>query len=176
MNRYYSVFPVIFALLSIITIDKPIVDTPPSNCSLKLISKTNPITGKITFASKDQFTFKNESGDETIELLIVRQNAELTLRYKSTNTICLSKATEINVVTRDKNTVLLKSNSPGNCTGTMIFNFGGIFGKESARDFLYEKGIESVSFEDKNENGYFFTINPAQKDDLKLVFQCLLNI
>lgn len=151
-------------------------DITSSNCSLKLISKTNPITGKITFASKERFSFKNESGHETTELLIVRQNQELTLRYKSTDTICLPKSAEINVITRDKTTVLLKSNSPGNCTGTMIFNFGGIFGKESARDHLYDKGIESISFEDRNQNGYFFSIEPSQKEELNLVLQCLLNM
>ncbi len=176
MNRYFSFLPVVFVLLSILTIHKSNPDATSSNCSLKLISKTNPITGKITFASRAKFKFKNESGDESTELLIVRQNKELTLRYKSDYTICLSKAAEINVVTSDKTTVLLKSNSPGNCTGTMIFNFGGIFGKESARDLLYEKGIESISFEDRNENGYFFSIDPTQKDELKLVLQCLLNM
>lgn len=176
MNRYFSFLPVVFVLLSILTISNANTETILSNCNLKLISKTNPITGKITFASKDKFSFKNENGYETTELLIVRQNKELTLRYKSTSTICLPKAAEINVVTRDKSIVLLKSNSPGNCTGTMIFNFGGMFGKESARDLLYDKGIESISFEDRNGNGYFFTVASAQKDELNLVLQCLLNI
>lgn len=140
------------------------------------MSKTNPITGKITFAGKQKFAFSNENGKESLELLVVKQNRELTLRFRGDSGICLPKAQEINVITLDKQALLLKSNSPRNCEGTMIFNFGGIFGKETARDMLYEKGIESISFEDKDDNGYFFTIKPTEKQELQLVMRCLMNI
>lgn len=173
MIRFYSILPVfiLFILIGGLSIEDK---SYGSNCNLKLISKTNPITGKITFAGKKKFIFKNDTGDESLELLIVRQNKELTLRFKSESQICLPQAAEINLLTQDKKVMPLKSNSPDNCKGTMIFNFGGMFGKEKARDILYEKGILSLSFEDKDENGYFFSVQASEKEELKKSFNVCL--
>ncbi len=176
MSRLYTFIPLVLIFFMISSYAESIPTEDASNCSLRLISKTNPITGKVTFAGKRKFAFSNENGTESLELLVVRQNLELTLRFKGDGEICLPKAQEINVITLDKQAILLKSNSPQNCEGTMIFNFGGIFGKETARDMLYQKGIESISFEDKDENGYFFTIKPTEKEELQLVMKCLMKM
>jgi len=151
-------------------------DIDSRNCNLKLVSKTNPITGKVTFAGKQEFIFESEDGKTAVNLLIVRQNMELTLRIRSGQKICLPKSAEINFLTQDKKVLPLKSNSRDNCDGTMIFNFGGIFGKEKARDILYDKGIISLSFEDIDTEGYFLSIKQEQKGELQKVLQCLMNI
>lgn len=174
MNQFYSInILLILIACSFLAIPENVND---SNCTVKLTSKTNPITGKVTFAGKQHFSFQSKDASTSVELLIVRQNKELTLRFKSDDKICLPKSAEINVLTQDKKVLPLKSNSRDNCSGTMIFNFGGIFGKEGARDILYDRGILSISFEDIDENGYFLTLQANQQSELKQVLQCLVNM
>jgi len=173
MNQFYSANILLVLIACSFLLSPKIKD---SNCTVKLTSKTNPITGKVTFAGKQHFSFLSKDANTSLELLIVRQNKELTLRFKSDDKICLPKSAEINVLTQDKKVLPLKSNSRDNCNGTMIFNFGGMFGKEGARDILYDRGILSISFEDIHENGYFLTLQPSQQSELKQVLQCLVNI
>jgi len=174
MGQFYTIHIIIFYLVSTFCFTPTEFDN--RNCTLKLISKTNPITGKITFASRHEFAFVSEDGQTQVNLLVVRQNKELTLRIKSDQAICLPKAAEINVLTQDKKVLPLKSNSRDNCNGTMIFNFGGMFGKEKARDILYDKGIISLSFEDIKAEGYFLTVKEEQRAELQQVLKCLMNI
>jgi len=174
MIQFYTIINTILFLLSSLCMS--VTEYDNRNCTLKLTSKTNPITGKVTFASKQEFAFKSEDGETEVALLIVRQNKELTLRFRSDQNICLPRAAEINFLTLDKKVLALKSNSRDNCNGTMIFNFGGIFGKEKARDILYERGILSLSFEDIDEGGYFLSVKDQQKAELQQVLQCLMNI
>ena len=174
MSQFYSLH--ILLILVIYSLFMPSSSIENENCTIKLISKTNPITGKVTFAGRQNFEFSTEDASKSVELLIVRQNKELTLRFKSDHKICLPKSAEISMLTQDKKILPLKSNSRDNCSGTMIFNFGGMFGKEKARDILYDRGILSISFEDIDQNGYFMTLHSNQQTELKQVLQCLVNI
>lgn len=174
MSQFYSINILLFLIACSFLAIPEAIDN--SNCTIKLTSKTNPITGKVTFAGKKNFSFVSEDASTSVQLLIVRQNKELTLRFKSEDKICMPKAAEVSVLTQDKKVIQLKSNSRDNCNGTMIFNFGGIFGKESARDVLYEKGILSISFEDIDNNGIFLTLDSKEQSELKQVLQCLVNI
>ena len=174
MGQFYSLH--VLLLCTVFTLFMPSTGIELENCNIKLISKTNPITSKVTFAGRQNFTFVSEDASISVELLIVRQNKELTLRFKSDDKICLPKSAEISVLTQDKKILPLKSNSRDNCSGTMIFNFGGMFGKEKARDILYERGILSISFEDIDQDGYFMTLQSNQQTELKQVLQCLVNI
>lgn len=171
---HYSIHIIVLYLVSSLCLTS--VDVDNRNCSLKLISKTNPITGKVSFASKQEFAFSSEDGATAVNLLIVRQNKELTLRFRSDQIVCLPKSAEIHFITQEKKVLPLKSNSRDNCKGTMIFNFGGIFGKEKARDILYNNGVLSLSFEDIHAEGHFLSIKEEQKAELQQVLQCLMNI
>jgi len=111
---------------------------------------------------------------QELELLVVRQNKELTLRFKSNGKICVPKSQEVNVLTTDLKNLTLKNNSSANCSGTMIFNFGGIFGKDKVKDILKDRGIKALSFEDENEDGYYFELSSSKQVELKDVLKCLL--
>lgn len=174
MSQFYSIHIFLVFILSYLFFTP--LEVENRNCTIKLTSKTNPITGKVTFAGRQEFTFSSEDGQYSTNLLIVRQNMEMTLRFKSNDNICLPKAAEINMLTLDKKVLPLKSNSRDNCSGTMIFNFGGIFGKEKARDILYTHGILALSFEDVGGEGYFLSLPKHQETELTQVLQCLMNI
>ena len=146
------------------------------NCSIRIMSKTNPITGKITFASKEKFKFVDGSGESSIDLLIVRQNKELTLRFKSPSEICVPMALEIVLSTQEGKKVPLKSNSKENCKGSMIFNFGGMFGKENFKQIFKEEGIQSIMFENTELELLRYDLKAHDKRELHQVFQCLLNV
>lgn len=163
----------LFTLISFHTVGTgPVAE---SNCSIRIISKTNPITGKVTFAGKEKFKFKDGTGESSIDLLIVRQNKELTLRFKSDDGICVSKSLEISLITQTDKTVLLKSNSKENCKGSMIFNFGGMFGKDNLKEIFKSNGIQAIMFEDTDHNLLRYDLQETDKRELKQVLECLLN-
>ncbi len=156
-------------------------DTSPrveldKNCSIRILSKTNPITGKITFAGKKKFNFVDGSGESSIDLLIVRQNKELTLRFKSPAEICVPMSLEITLFTQKDKQVPLKSNSKENCKGSMIFNFGGMFGKDNLKKIFKEEGIQAIMFEDVDHNLLRYDLKPQDKQELQQVLACLLNV
>jgi len=167
----------LLALLTLLSfsLDSP---APPAdnNCSIRIISKTNPITGKVTFAGKKKFRFKDGTEESSIDLLIVRQHKELTLRFKSSGELCVSKSLEITLITQTDKKVPLKSNSKENCKGSMIFNFGGIFGKDNLKEIFKSDGIQAIMFEDVDHDLLRYDLQETDKREMMQVLNCLLNI
>jgi len=143
------------------------------NCSLFIKAKTNPITGKVSFASKEKFIF-SESYTK-FELLIVRQHLEVTLNLKSDANICVSKGLKVVATTLDDKKLTLYSKNQKNCNSSLLFSFGGFYGKEKALEVLRDRGLLSLSFNDIKGESHTLMLYKDDQQKLKSSIECMLS-
>lgn len=143
------------------------------NCSLFIKSKTNPITGKVSFASKEKFIFSES--DAKFELLIVRQHLEVTLNLKSDANICVSKSLKVVATTLDDKKLTLYSKNQKNCNSSLLFSFGGFYGKEKALEVLRDRGLLSLSFNDTKGDPHTLLLYKDDQQKLKSSIECMLS-
>lgn len=150
-------------------------DSYAKNCSLFIKSKTNPITGKVSFASKEKFIFSEDNVAEKFELLIVRQHLEVTLNLTSDANLCISKGLKVIATTLDDKKLTLYSKNHNNCKSTLLFCFGGFYGKERALEVLRDKGLLSLSFSDNKGDFHNLILHKDDQQKLKSSLECMLS-